>query len=77
MVIRLDIYHCEKAIASYLSTTRGVQCVAEQIIITSGSQQALEVIARVILEPGDPKVSVALESFIYFPSRPTQFRSPA
>src|SRR5215510_1797637 len=42
-----------KAIASYLSATRGVRCVAEQVIITSGSLHALEIIARVILEPGD------------------------
>ena len=42
-----------QAIASYLSTTRGVQCVPEQIIVTSGSQHALEIIARVLLEPDD------------------------
>ena len=42
-----------QAIASYLSTTRGVRCVAEQVIITCGSLHALEIIARVILEPGD------------------------
>jgi GntR family transcriptional regulator / MocR family aminotransferase len=42
-----------KAIASHLSTTRGVQCVPEQVIITFGSQHALEIIARVILEPGE------------------------
>jgi len=41
------------AIASYLSTTRGVQCVPEQVVITSGSLHALEIIARVILERGD------------------------
>jgi GntR family transcriptional regulator / MocR family aminotransferase len=43
-----------KAIASYLATTRGVQCVPEQVVITSGSLHALEIIARVILERGDP-----------------------
>ncbi len=42
-----------KAIASYLSTTRGVRCVAEHVIITCGSLHALEIIARVILETGD------------------------
>ncbi len=40
-----------KAIASYLSTTRGVQCVPEQLIITSGSQHALEIVTRTLLEP--------------------------
>jgi len=41
------------AIASYLSTTRGVQCVPEQLIITSGSQHALEIVTRTLIEPGD------------------------
>jgi GntR family transcriptional regulator/MocR family aminotransferase len=42
-----------KAIASYLSTTRGVKCVPEQMIITSGSQHALEIVTRTLLEPND------------------------
>ena len=42
-----------QAIASYLSTTRGVRCSAEHVIITCGSLHALEIVARVILEPGD------------------------
>ncbi len=42
-----------KAIASYLSTTRGVQCTPEQLIITSGSQHALEIVVRTLLKSGD------------------------
>ena len=42
-----------KAIASYLSTTRGVQCVPEQLIITSGSQHALEIVTRTLIDPDD------------------------
>lgn len=42
-----------QAVASYLSTTRGVRCIAEQVIVTCGSLHALEIIARVILEAGD------------------------
>jgi GntR family transcriptional regulator / MocR family aminotransferase len=38
-----------KAIASYLSTTRGVQCTPEQLIITCGSQHALEIVTRTLL----------------------------
>ena len=41
------------AIASYLSTTRGVQCRPEQLIITSGSQHALEIVTRTLLAPND------------------------
>ncbi|HEV8431278.1 MAG TPA: PLP-dependent aminotransferase family protein [Pyrinomonadaceae bacterium] len=42
-----------KAIASYVSTTRGVRCVPEQLIITSGSQHALEIVIRTVLKPSD------------------------
>ncbi len=39
-----------EAIATYLRTARGVRCEAEQIMIVSGSQQALEISARVLLD---------------------------
>ncbi|MCC9606792.1 PLP-dependent aminotransferase family protein [Blastopirellula sp. JC732] len=41
------------AIAAYLGASRGVACSAEQIIVTSGVQQGLELIARLLLDPGD------------------------
>jgi GntR family transcriptional regulator / MocR family aminotransferase len=41
-----------EAVAVYLRTARGVRCEARQIMIVSGSQQALDVSARVLLEPG-------------------------
>ena len=41
-----------ETIASYLRTARSVQCEADQIMIVSGSQQALELSARVLLDPG-------------------------
>jgi len=40
-------------IAGYLRTARAVNCDASQIMIVSGSQQALELSARVLLDPGD------------------------
>jgi GntR family transcriptional regulator/MocR family aminotransferase len=42
-----------EAIAAYLSTARGIHCTAEQVIVTTGSQQALEFCARILLDPGD------------------------
>lgn len=42
-----------EALAVYLRGSRGVQCDPEQIIITSGSQQALYLIAMMLLAPGD------------------------
>lgn len=41
------------AIAAYLRTARGVQCDAQQVLITSGSQQALFLAASLLLSPGD------------------------
>lgn len=41
-----------EAIATYVRTARGVHCEAEQIMIVSGSQQALEISTRVLLDRG-------------------------
>lgn len=42
-----------ETIAEYLSTFRGVRCDASQILVTSGSQQGLQISAQVLLNPGD------------------------
>ncbi len=43
-----------EALAAYLGAARGVVCTAEQVIIVSGAQQALDLAARVLIDPGDP-----------------------
>jgi GntR family transcriptional regulator / MocR family aminotransferase len=42
-----------EAIARYLATARGVRCDASQILVTTGSQQALQICAQVLLDPND------------------------
>ncbi|MGA7461845.1 MAG: PLP-dependent aminotransferase family protein [Candidatus Korobacteraceae bacterium] len=42
-----------RAICTYLRTSRAVRCDPHQIMIVSGSQQALELTARVLLDAGD------------------------
>jgi GntR family transcriptional regulator/MocR family aminotransferase len=42
-----------QAVATYLSTSRGVKCVPEQVAIISGEQEALDLAARLFLNPGD------------------------
>jgi GntR family transcriptional regulator/MocR family aminotransferase len=42
-----------EAIASYAAAARGVRCDAAQVIVVSGSQQALDLSARLLLDPGD------------------------
>ena len=44
------------ALAEYLKRARGVVCEPEQIVITSGAQQGLDLAARVLLDPGDVAV---------------------
>ncbi|MDQ3863770.1 MAG: PLP-dependent aminotransferase family protein, partial [Actinomycetota bacterium] len=42
-----------EAIAEYIGAVRAVRCSWEQVIVVSGSQQALDVCARVLLDPND------------------------
>lgn len=42
-----------KALQSYLSRARGIHCEINQIVVVSGSQQALDLCARIFLNPGD------------------------
>lgn len=46
-------------IAAYLRSSRGMQCSAEQIVITSGAQQAISLCAQLLVEPGE---GVAVEN---------------
>jgi len=46
-------------IAAYLRSSRGMQCTAEQIVITSGAQQAISLCAQLLVTPGD---GVAVEN---------------
>ena len=40
-------------ISAYLGTARALKCSWEQVILVSGSQQALDLAARLLLDPGD------------------------
>lgn len=55
-----------EAIAAYLGPSRGVQCKPDQIVVVSGTQQALDLAARVLLDPGD---SVLVEEYCYSAAR--------
>lgn len=43
----------QEALAAYLSRQRGVNCEPEQIVIVSGAQQAVDLLSRLLLNPGD------------------------
>ncbi len=53
-------------IANYIAQTRAVHCHPDQILITQGTQQALQLTARVLLDPGD---AIALENPGYLSAR--------
>jgi len=54
------------AIARHIGLARGVQAGAEVVVVTNGTQQAVDLVARVLLAPGD---RVAVESPGYGPPR--------
>ncbi len=43
-----------KAIADYLGSSRGVRCCSDQVVVVSGVQQALDILARLLLKQDDP-----------------------
>lgn len=54
------------AIAGYLISVRGVRCSPEQIVVTTGAQAAFDLLARLLLDPGD---TVWLEEPGYFAAK--------
>ncbi len=46
-------------VGAYLRASRGLNCTTEQIVITTGAQQAISLCAQLLLSPGD---SVAVEN---------------
>lgn len=55
-----------EAVCDYLGRRRGVQATPEDVLIVSGTQQALALCARVLLDPGD---EAAIEEPHYFAIR--------
>ncbi|MBB3392884.1 GntR family transcriptional regulator/MocR family aminotransferase [Rhizobium sp. BK275] len=54
------------AISAHLAVSRGVRCSPDQIFITAGTQQALDLAFRVLMTPGDTAV---VEDPCYPPAR--------
>jgi GntR family transcriptional regulator / MocR family aminotransferase len=52
-----------EAIAAYLGSSRGVNCSPDQIVVVSGVQQGLDLVARALVKPGS---SVWIEDPGYF-----------
>lgn len=54
------------AIAGHIAFARGVSCVAEDMVVCNGAQQALDLIGRVLIGPGS---TIAMEDPGYIPAR--------
>lgn len=67
----LGYWPLRKAIASYLRLSRAVQCEADQVVIVTGAQQGMNIIASFLLKKGDkvwmedPGYFGAVSSFLY------------
>lgn len=59
-------YPLREAIAAHIGVTRGVRCTPENIIMTAGSQGALDLAVRTLLNPGE---AAWLENPGYFGAR--------
>lgn len=62
----MGLQSLRETVAQYLRTARAVRCEAEQIMVVSGSAQALDLTARVLLDAGSP---VWIEDPGYFGTR--------
>jgi GntR family transcriptional regulator/MocR family aminotransferase len=47
-------YALRVEVAAYLKAARGVVCEPDQVIMTAGTQQGLDLAVRTLLKPGDP-----------------------
>ena len=51
-------YRLREAITQHIALTRAVVCHAEDVLVTSGAQQAFDLLARVLVIPGETVVAV-------------------
>lgn len=59
----LGLRALREEVAQYLVTSRGVRCDPGQVAILSGTQEALDVVARLFLDPGD-RVAIETPGYI-------------
>jgi GntR family transcriptional regulator/MocR family aminotransferase len=60
-------FHLRSAITRYIALTRAVACEPADVLVTSGAQQAFDLLARVLVTPG--KTVVVMEDPGYPPMR--------
>src|SRR5579863_390221 len=51
-------FHLREAITNHIAVTRAVACRPEDVVVTSGAQQAFDLLARILVTPGETVVAV-------------------
>ena len=51
-------FHLRQAITNHIALTRAVVCRPEDVVVTSGAQQAFDLLARILVTPGETRVAV-------------------
>jgi GntR family transcriptional regulator / MocR family aminotransferase len=51
-------FHLREAIANHIALTRAVVCRSDDVVVTSGAQQAFDLLARILVTPGDTVVAI-------------------
>jgi GntR family transcriptional regulator/MocR family aminotransferase len=64
----LGLPELRQEISNYVKSSRGVRCTPEHVLVTTGAQQGLDLIARMLIKPGD---LVAIEDPGYRGARST------
>lgn len=60
-------FHLREAITDHIALTRAVVCRSDDVVVTSGAQQAFDLLARILVTPG--RTVVAIEDPGYPPMR--------
>ncbi|HEX5184270.1 MAG TPA: PLP-dependent aminotransferase family protein [Allosphingosinicella sp.] len=60
-------FHLREAIVRHIALTRAVPCLPDDVLVTSGAQQAFDLVARTLVKPGE--TIVAIEDPGYPPMR--------
>lgn len=50
----LGLYDLRQQIAEHAALSRGLRCAPEQVLVVSSTQQAIDLTARLLLDPGEP-----------------------
>lgn len=51
-------FHLREAITNHIAVTRAVACRSEDVVVTAGAQQAFDLLARILVTPGETVVAV-------------------